>query len=364
MTDTKNDILLESELYDEFDELKPGWRPLLDDKLRVYSDPDSEHHFDCILASLIKEFLLWDDDGAATVFAQRFDDLYSTVYEPRFNGYRGRKKGWTGYLLVFYQTLCQTAVQIRYDDPKQERLVRLLVELGKLPSRSVKVFVQSAFGCVDTKVWSSHLLLPYELRVADPGEMYPDVFGDLAIPENLQSLERASVEYVNFHTFNARCIAAGLDTGLNGPFASEGPIISVGLNPGDHSFKAPWVDCLVMAAAQYIIIAGDVIDAECVKKQAPPDRWGWKGWENGNGPSLWKHWATKLGEIADTLLRGEDPGFRMLEGNRGTLTDMVIKARDKMVALEPELLVQSDSDPATEAKTETQAQIAGEAQAH
>ncbi|KAL2147924.1 hypothetical protein VTI28DRAFT_3402 [Corynascus sepedonium] len=291
MADTKSNILLVSELYDDFDELKPGWQPLLDDIIHVYSDPNSEHHIKYIIVSLIKEYLLSNDDSAATTFARRFDDLYGTVYEPKYNGYRG-KKGWTGYLLIFYQTLCRTAVQIRYDDPKQERLVRLLVELGKLPSRSVKVFVQSAFGWVDTKVWSSHLLLPHELRVAEPGEMYPDFFGDLTIPENFQSLKRASVEYVNFHTFNARCIAAGLNTGLDGVFASEGPIISVGLNPGGPSFKAPWVDCLVMAAAQYIIIAGDVIDAECVKKQAPPDRWGWNGWENGNGPSVWKHWAT------------------------------------------------------------------------
>jgi len=43
---------------------------------------------------------------------------------------------------------------------------------------------------------------------------------------------------------------------------------------------------------------------------------------------------------------------------------MVIKARDKMVSLEPELLAQSDPDPVTEAKTETQAQLEGEAEGH
>ncbi|KAL2147923.1 hypothetical protein VTI28DRAFT_3401 [Corynascus sepedonium] len=337
MTDTKSSILPENEIYDEFGEIKPGWQPVLDDRLRTCSDPNSEHHLEFIIASLLKEYLLSDDDGTAAAFARRFDDLYYTVYEPKYNGYGGEKKGWTGYLIAFYDTVCETAVQVRYDDPKQDKLVGLLVELGKLPPRAVKIFVQSNFEWVDSEVWRHHLLLPEQLSVLDPGELYRDSFGDLTTPESLLSLERESADYVNFHAFNARCMAAGLDARSKGRFSAEGHRISVGLDPGYPDYKAPWISCQVLVAAQYIVLAGDVIAAECVRKQLPPNRYCWKGWENGNGPSVWKHWAAKLGEIADTLQRGEDPGFRVLEGNRGTLTDMVIKARGKMVALEPEL---------------------------
>lgn len=168
-----------------------------------------------------------------------------------------------------------------------------------------------------------------------------DVYGDLTKPGNLSLLERESAQYVNYHAFNSRCMAAGLDAGENGRFQSEVSYISVGLNPGVPGYEAPEIDCLVMAAAQYILIAGDVIYAECIKKQSSPSHYAWGGWKYINGPSLWKHWWTKLTEIAETLDRGEDPGFKILEGNRGALMDMVVKAKNKMVALEPELLVQS-----------------------
>lgn len=159
-------------------------------------------------------------------------------------------------------------------------------------------------------------------------------------------------------------MVAELDVKYRARFGHDGHRISVGLQPGFPEYQTPWVDCQVMVAAQYIVLAGDVIDAECVKKQLSPARRGWKGWENGNGPSVWKHWAIQLGEIADTLQRGEDPGFRVLKDNREALMDMAIGARNKMVALEPELLAQSGSRPGREAKSEIEAKPAAEAEPH
>ncbi|KAK4244101.1 hypothetical protein C7999DRAFT_44198 [Corynascus novoguineensis] len=303
-----NAILPENEIYDDFDEIRPGWLLVLDDMLRTCSDSNSEYHLDYIIASLIKQYLLSDDDGVAYVFAQRFDDLYSTVYQPQFDGYRGEHKGWAGYFIAFYDTVCRTAVQIPYSDSKQDKMIQLL---------------QSEFEWVDSEIWSDHLLLPERLWKYDPGEIYRDSSGDLNSPKNLQSLKRESADYVNFHAFNARCVAGGLDARYRAQFGHEGHRISVGLQPGFPEYPAPWVDCQVLVAAQYIVLAGDAIDAECVKKQLSPPRRGWRGWENGNGPSVWKHWAIQLGKIADALQRGEDPGFRVLEDNRETLIEMV-----------------------------------------
>ncbi len=94
---------------------KPSWLTALDGTLATKA-PDDE--FNRILAGLIKEYLLCDDDGAAATFASRFDDLYGAVYEPRFDGYRGQKKGWAGFLHAFYSQLFWTSRQIRYNDPK------------------------------------------------------------------------------------------------------------------------------------------------------------------------------------------------------------------------------------------------------
>ncbi|KAL2173716.1 uncharacterized protein P884DRAFT_210941 [Thermothelomyces heterothallicus CBS 202.75] len=358
MPQTKNDILPDSEIYDEYDEIKPGWQPVLDDILRT-CNPESDDHIEYLIASLIKEYLLSNDDGAAAVFARRFDELYGTVYKPKFDGYRRSKKGWTGYLTIFYELLFRTAVQIQYDDPKQEKVIELLVELGKLPSRPAKIF--ESFEWVDSQVWSSYPLLQRELYQVDAGEMCLHCFGDLTNPDNLSSLKRASAEYVNYHAFRARCLAAGLDAGEEGRFQSEVHSISVGLDPGVLDYKAPEIDCQVMAAAQYIVLAGDVIYAECVKKHLPPYRFGWTGWKHSSGPSIWKHWSAKLIEIADALERGGDPGFKILEGSREALTDMVIKARDKMLDLEPELPAQSESRSAEEARLTEETTSAPEA---
>ena len=97
-----------------------------------------------------------------------------------------------------------------------------------------------------------------------------------------------------------------------------------------------------MVVAQWILIAGDETHAECVKKQLPPPaarKHGWDGWYNGNGPVVWQQWGNKLAEIAAALEGGGNPGFRLFEKNRELLTNMVVKARDKMIALEPDLLL-------------------------
>lgn len=61
----------------------------------------------------------------------------------KFNGYRKTKKGWTGYLDALYNLLLPVAMEISYDDPKQEEVVQLLCELRKPPTRAVKVFIVS-----------------------------------------------------------------------------------------------------------------------------------------------------------------------------------------------------------------------------
>jgi hypothetical protein len=118
---------------------KPAWLAELDETLATEAPDD----FSRMLAGLIRGYLLCADDDAAATFALQFDDLYGRVYEPCFNGYRGQKKGWTGFLHAFYSELFWTSKKIRYDDPNQDKVIQLLSELRKLLPRAVKVFVVS-----------------------------------------------------------------------------------------------------------------------------------------------------------------------------------------------------------------------------
>ncbi len=133
---------------------KPAWVQFLEEELDGFRDDLStdeeedfasgkEEDFAFILMTLIGEYMFCEDPDAPVTFARRFDDLYAAVYEPRFNGYNGTHKGWTGYLKAFYESLFSLAMEIRYDDPLQEKVIQLLVELRKLPTHRVKVFVVS-----------------------------------------------------------------------------------------------------------------------------------------------------------------------------------------------------------------------------
>lgn len=180
-------------------------------------------------------------------------------------------------------------------------------------------------------------------------------------PEEVQQYESDTANWLDFYTFQARCTAAGLDEGHKYRFNPTGTVMSVGLEQGYPSNVETKLDIHVMAAAQHILIAGDVVDAECVKKQLPTGRnRSWKGWRDGNGPVVWKQWGRRLSEIAEALESGKEPGFKILdEKNKKALQDMVIRARDKMVALEPELFAEPDDpepEPAPEegAKPETE----------
>lgn len=174
-------------------ENRPAWLQLLDDNLARFSETNAEVDFDHHLARATKKYLLCDDADAAVKFARLFDDMYAAVYEPKFNGYNQTKKGWTGYLIGFYDNLLHTAVAMRYDDPLQDKVIQLLVELRKLPPHADKIFVvspfhnsqenpvrdanklhtapqQPEFAWLDCEIWVRDPLFPWQLLKSEPIE--------------------------------------------------------------------------------------------------------------------------------------------------------------------------------------------------
>lgn len=227
-------------------------------------------------------------------------------------------------------------------------------------------FQQGEFEWVGAEIWIHDPLLPWALVSVEPvygrsrcppitsfsrtpltqSECYPAPRLDdynLSDPEVIRAFDDAAAYWVDFHAFRARCTGAGLDEGFRYRFTTAGEIIDIGLQPGYPKNLGTKLDCHIMAAVQYILHAGQVIYAKCVQRQLPPHReHDWKGWADGKGPETWKNWGNRLREIADALEGGRDPGFTLFEKNREAVKDMVIKARDKMIALEPALFAQSD----------------------
>ena len=138
-TDTK------PETADALTQPEPAWLSLLNETIgeSVLSLDDRKEDLDYIIGAMVREYLVCEDDNARETFARRFDEFYDVVYVPKFNGYGKRKKGWTGYLEAFYDILLPVAMEIPYNDPKQNKVVQLFLELRKLPIRVVKVFIVS-----------------------------------------------------------------------------------------------------------------------------------------------------------------------------------------------------------------------------
>jgi hypothetical protein len=75
---------------------------------------------------------------------------------------------------------------------------------------------------------------------------------------------------------------------------------------------------------------------------------GWKGWADGKGPAVWKQWGARLAEIANAFESGGELGFKLFDKNREAVKDMVVKARERMIALEPELFARLEPETASE----------------
>lgn len=174
--------------------------------------------------------------------------------------------------------------------------------------------------------------------------------------EKIDEYEAHVAAFISYHTFSARCTAAGFDIADKTRFNRQEAFISWQLEPGEEL-----LDSQIMAVAQWILIAGDVTHAECVKKQRPPPahRKDRGGWDNGNGPAVWKKWGNRLSELAAGLEKGGDPGFKLFEKNREVLTDVVVKARDKVIGLDPALFTKSEQEPGEELLTDSTKQELG-----
>lgn len=116
-------------------------------------------------------------------------------------------------------------------------------------------------------------------------------------------------QWVNFSSFLAHCIGAGLND--NYPDGCKHPIIDI--PHGLEQDQPPGLkrDCRVMVAAQYILLAGRKLADESFK------------WPDG--ADKWRRWAGKLEEISKE------------EGDNTSLASAAREVHQYMVSLRPEI---------------------------
>ena len=137
----KSDLVMtKDEICDESgDELKPWIRHLDEEMAAAKQDEDDLVTYR--LAKIIRESLLSADESQIVKAAQQIDSYYRYEHLASDTYLRVRVIGGEGtpnFLDRLYSIAFDTAIDIPYEDPHQDTLVKLLIELRKLPPAPCK----------------------------------------------------------------------------------------------------------------------------------------------------------------------------------------------------------------------------------
>lgn len=128
-------------------------------------------------------------------------------------------------------------------------------------------------------------------------------------------------QWLNFSTFKARTLAAGICA--NDPnWSLKAPLkdISIGLGLRDDIWGDDiFTNCVLMVAAQYIIIAGEGVRSRFTEEKEEP------GSNMRLNQHLWKLWTERLQEASNS------------ENFKAKTKDAAVKAYKKLKELWPEI---------------------------
>ncbi|EQB46951.1 hypothetical protein CGLO_13959 [Colletotrichum gloeosporioides Cg-14] len=234
---------------------------------------------------ILRMFLAFEEKGylAAQQAALQIGADYWAKYlpssqDPLHKPYMLRNKGWPTYLRELYHVILSQSWLQSYFDPRQDLLVRLLIELRELP----KVTYQDddyeyhpyhndpVFGMMCEDEWNGKFPSDHKPEPEDPKEK--------------EEFVRECDEWVNFSSFQARIVGAKVykpwETYLKYPSVD----IEVALEKDLPSGKL--AECRLLVASEWIIHAGKVIYDDM--KKTNKEKWG---------PPRWKSWAGSFEEI-------------------------------------------------------------------
>ena len=130
--------MAKDEVCEELDDEVEPWIRYLDKEI---ADAEQDDLVSYRLAKIIRESLLSTDESQITKAAHQIDSYYRYEYlvsDPFLQFLDG--KGTANFLGNLYGLLFDTAIYIPDEDPHQDTLIRLLIELRKLPQAPCKLW--------------------------------------------------------------------------------------------------------------------------------------------------------------------------------------------------------------------------------
>lgn len=157
------------------------WTTSFEKEISDWGEETSEY----VLAHILKEFLLSDGDSTAAETASRIAGVYDEDYLPSDPLMKYEDdKGMGGFLSDFYDVIFTLARLLPYHSSNQDKVVRVMVELRKLPPRPFKIWEVShvLLPAVVTPLW---ILTPPTAKLprVDPRTSVQGVDGGQLEPE-------------------------------------------------------------------------------------------------------------------------------------------------------------------------------------
>ncbi|KAI8295797.1 hypothetical protein K4K56_010516 [Colletotrichum sp. SAR 10_98] len=241
---------------------------------------------------ILRMFLAFEDKGylAAQQAALQIGADYWAKYlpssqDPLHKPYMLKNKGWPTYLRDLYHVILSQSWLQSYCDPRQDLLVRLLIELRDLPKVTYQeddyeyhpYYNDPVFGMMCEDEWNGKFPSDYKPEPEDPKEK-EEFF-----------LYKPWETYLKYPSVD---IEVALEKDLpNGKLA----------------------ECRLLVASEWIIHAGKVIYDDM--KKTNKEKWG---------PPRWKTWAGRIEEILK------------VDGQSEEVTIMLRAALEEMISIDTE----------------------------
>ncbi|KAK8006968.1 2-5-dichloro-2-5-cyclohexadiene-1-4-diol dehydrogenase [Apiospora arundinis] len=274
------------------------------------------------MTEIFRRLLASQSDSAAAEAAQQLDNHYREDYSSNPLLKLEEDRGLAGYLSCLYEMVFDLARAIPHDNDLQNRLVQFLVELARLPPKEVTIWKEKCLLYAENPVYT--VILDDNWNGS-----YPSSASNPETPETLKRYD----EWVNFSTFVARIIRAG----LNDKFDNWDKYPSFDTSNGleSSSDRGPRRDCLILVATQYLQILGEKMYRRYIVGRAVGSK------ERQWGLDQWRLWSDKLQEIGN--------------GQTSSNPEVVKAARDTLVHIVSlESSIQAESRDANKGATESQ----------
>ena len=207
------------------------------------------------MAQILLDYLISSSGFSATEAATHLDSHFKQVCAHIDGEQRMTFLNANSFLAAFWQTVFTIARHAPYHDPKQDELIQIIVELRKLPVAQCEIDGEMFEICINEPVFG---VVSQNFRMAN----YPTDFmeqsgrGSYSSHGQTFTFKEQCDLYLNFSAFQARVLAESVldNTELRCRDAEQ-----VLHDMMKSRFSGEKRDCIVMAAAQFIILAGHVI---------------------------------------------------------------------------------------------------------